>query len=273
MSSPSTSLSTVLLHLDGSTRTSARTQLAQHLALAFGARVIGQYSVTPSMLRYPMAMEGAAESFDLLARHDHECRERPRAAFENTCAGSPRVSWSDLRTDGFDDFAQAALTTDLVVVGQRSADDPAAAETLPDFVSLLVIETGRPVLVVPYAGAFASVGQRVLVAWKPTRESARAVSAALPWLERAEDVDVACASEDGPAILAWLDAHGVAAVRHDSSGPDGEAGERLLSLAADCGADLLVMGCYGHSRAREWVLGGATRTVLHAMTLPVLMVH
>ena len=78
---------------------------------------------------------------------------------------------------------------------------------------------------------------------------------------------------EGGDIKAFLSAHGVNATTHFGGAQDADAGGRLLSMSFDLGSDLLVMGCYGHSRTREWVLGGASRTVLTAMTLPVLMVH
>jgi nucleotide-binding universal stress UspA family protein len=107
------------------------------------------------------------------------------------------------------------------------------------------------------------------------------VRAALPWLARARQVHLAVespAAEGGPwpgaaQLQAWLSLHGVTAEMRSHSVGRTTPGEFLLSLAADVGADLLVMGCFGHSRARELVLGGASRSVLSAMTLPVLMAH
>ena len=131
-------------------------------------------------------------------------------------------------------------------------------------------------------------GRRVLVAWKPAREAARALATALPLLKQAEHVEVAHWRESGEAHTAlpadephttpaaledWLQAHGVRA-RHTQQGDThADIGEQLLSLAAHVDADLLVMGCYGRSRTREWLLGGATRTVLQSMTVPVWMAH
>jgi nucleotide-binding universal stress UspA family protein len=133
----------------------------------------------------------------------------------------------------------------------------------------------------PYVGAGPTVGQTALIAWKPTAESARAVTAALPLLQRAQKVYVAVWDEatqpDAPppavAIEPYLRSHGIAPIVHRGGRPHHDLGDLLLSLAADLQADLLVMGCYGRSRAREWLLGGVTRSVLQSMTLPVLMSH
>jgi nucleotide-binding universal stress UspA family protein len=170
-------------------------------------------------------------------------------------------------------------------MGQHDPDDALAWGVPGDFVASVVIASGRPALVMPNTGDYPAVGRRVLVAWKPTREAARALSAALPMLQSAQAVDVALWSEpsddlDGSQGAArdvwledWLQAHGVQVqMLHQGSNGRG-VGDLLLSLAADRGSDLLVMGCYGHARAREWLLGGVTQRVLESMTLPVLMAH
>jgi nucleotide-binding universal stress UspA family protein len=122
-------------------------------------------------------------------------------------------------------------------------------------------------------GEFETLGRDVLVAWKPTPEAARAVQAALPLLHAARQVHVAAWGDDPREIERLLLLHGIDARYHREPAADAHVGELLLSRAADLSADLLVMGCYGHSRTRELVLGGASRRVLQSMTLPVLMCH
>ncbi|MBA3623067.1 MAG: universal stress protein [Methylibium sp.] len=267
----------ILLHLDGSARTAERVQVAQHLAETFNAQVTGLYGAMPALQRYPLAVEGSAATVAKMADLDADGREAAKAAFVVASAGSPRLKWSESNSDAFRDFTRRAFYADLMILGQRNPDDPAAGELPADFVPSLLVDSGRPALVLPYAGAIAPIGRTALVAWKETREAARAMSAALPWLRRAEQVHVVC-YDDEPAIALhsleeYLTAQGVAATLHRAGPEQGSVGENLLSRAADLEADLLVMGCYGHSRAREWVLGGATRTVLRSMTVPVLMVH
>jgi nucleotide-binding universal stress UspA family protein len=171
-----------------------------------------------------------------------------------------------------------------MVLGQNDSSDPASAGVPPDFVESVLADSGKPALVLPYAsaeGAASTVGKTVVIAWKPTREAARAVTAALPLLQRASIVHIqSWAVEDddveGSQLTFdnYLKLHGIQATWHREAGQEPEStGDALLSRCFDLQADLLVMGCYGHSRAREWVLGGATRTVLHSMTLPVLMSH
>jgi nucleotide-binding universal stress UspA family protein len=152
------------------------------------------------------------------------------------------------------------------------------------------------VLVVPYAGlpqpasGQAGPARRIMVAWNASKEAARAVHEALPLLRRAERVQIAVLDADsqrallgeppGADLLHYLARHGVEAdilVRQAQRAgllkrPTG-TGEALLSLVAEENCDLLVLGAYGHSRFRETLLGGVTRTVLEAMTVPVLMAH
>ncbi|WP_332745021.1 universal stress protein [Hydrogenophaga sp.] len=267
----------ILLHLDSSARTPERIKLARQLADDVGAEVTGQPCLLTALMRYPFAMEGAGAAVATMQELDREVIDKIRKLFHQLAGGHGRLHWAEPQADGPWGFARQALYADLMILGQRDADDPAAAELPSDFVSSAVLDSGRPALILPYTGAIGTVGRTVLVAWKETRTSARALSAALPWLQRAGQVHAVGFGEDVDAPLlslqAYLRAHGVELRTHAGGPEDSDVGERLLSMAADVGADLLVMGCYGHGRTREWVLGGATRTVLASMTLPVLMSH
>jgi nucleotide-binding universal stress UspA family protein len=136
---------------------------------------------------------------------------------------------------------------------------------------------------VPHAGHTGSIGRRVLIGWNGSPEAARAVHDALPLMVGAEAVTVVTidpeggpgANEEGPGadIARHLARHGLPVMVRRVTGPAAAAGDLLLNEAADLGADLIVMGAFGHSRLREFVLGGATRTLLAQMTAPVLMAH
>ena len=153
---------------------------------------------------------------------------------------------------------------------------------MPDFPEYVVINSGRPVLIVPYAGRFDTFGKRVLVAWDASISATRAVTAALPLLRRADAVEIVVFNADvqddahgeqpGADIALYLARHDVKVnvVRQNSKIDIGNA---LLSMTNDLNSDLMVMGGYGHSRFREILLGGVTRTVLESMTVPVLMAH
>lgn len=260
-----------------------RLAVAQALARQHGAELTALYGVMPTLMATPWSGgEGMAAAIELMSEVDQIQRVRARAVFEQALAQGP-LRWVDSADAPLPQFLrERALYADLVVMGQHDASDMQTGALPSDLVPALISDGGKPTLVLPYAGNFDALTSKVLVAWKPTREAARAVSAALPWLRQAQQVHLAWRPEDDTPLLAplaalehWLRLQGVGATMttHTLNAGDIGVGDALLSLAADTSAALLVMGCFGHSRAREWVLGGATRTVLGAMTLPVLMTH
>jgi nucleotide-binding universal stress UspA family protein len=192
------------------------------------------------------------------------------------------AEWREIPEGPDADPALHARYADLAILGQLDPEraEPDLIRPRPDQVALA---SGRPVLIVPYAGHFDNAGRRVLIAWNATREAARSVSDAMPLLTSAELVTVLTIDpREGPHghgeipgadIALHLARHGVKAEIERTVSAGLPVGEVLLSRAADLGADLIVMGAYGHSRAREMLLGGATRSVLRSMTVPVLMSH
>jgi len=173
-----------------------------------------------------------------------------------------------------------AETADLVIVGQHQPDAPARAEIRPEEI---VVACGRPLLVVPYAGTFASVGKRVLIAWDGTREATRAVHDALPLIAGADAVTVVSVAgresdfeRRHPSLerlVRHLARHGLTVRGEEDVGAGIKVSDLLLSRANDLEADLIVAGAYHHSRFREAVLGGVSRELLDHMTVPVLMSH
>ena len=168
---------------------------------------------------------------------------------------------------------------DLIMAGQTDPDWDQSP--LLDFPERLALESGRPVLVIPYAGRYPRIGRNVVIAWKAGRESARAVFDALPLLQGAENVhileikgrgDESSMSPD-TSIAASLARHGIKPTIRTSVAPDTSVGDEILSRTSDLDADLLVMGAYGHSRMRELVFGGATRHIARHMTVPTLFSH
>ena len=275
-------LQSLLVHVDAGPHAEARIRVARSLADRSGASVTACYAATPLIARMSIGIDGmtAASVFGQLDEIDRSRRNLALARIEQlrTEPGAP-LEWQEARgMEPIRSLARRALYADLLVLGQH---DPSIEDCgIPaDFVESVVIQSGIPALVVPYIRAQQTVGTRVLVAWKETASTARALRAALPLLDRAEEVHVVSwgAEEDsgvGPgAVTAFLQQHGIESRLNFSAEQPSQVGERLLSMAADVSADLLVMGCYGHSRARELVLGGATRSILASMTLPVLMAH
>lgn len=179
-----------------------------------------------------------------------------------------------------EDLAALARTADLVVFGQPSPDYRLPTGFQPED---LILASGCPGLVVPYAGDFPAIGRRVLVAWDGTREAARALRDALPLLCKAEAVTVMTVREreasfeaDAPLlarVVAHLQRHGIAARSEEILRGDLPISDVLLSRAADLDADLIVAGAYHHSQIRESLFGGVSRDLLDHMTVPVLMSH
>jgi len=175
-------------------------------------------------------------------------------------------------------FAQIARRFDLAVVGQAQREGGASDDLV---VEGALFESGRPLVVVPYIQRRGLTLERVLACWDGGRTAARAVGDAMPFLERAKAVDIVIVAEErksgdevnGANMSEHLARHGVrASVKRIAKG-DLAIEDVLLSYAADSGADFMVMGGYGHSRLREFILGGVTRGILASMTVPVLMSH
>lgn len=277
-----TTLTQLLVHLDASPQAAQRLEAACRIGQAHGAAVTGLYAVTPSFVALPFAPEVGPGVAAALREMDDELRTRARAAFDRVLAKpGMQAAWAEVGDDPvMSVFAQQALYADLLVLGQHDPASTPATGVPVDFVESVLVASGKPALILPYIDVPSSIGDTVVLAWKPTREAARAVSAALPLLQRAGRVHVLSWSGADEAVSGqrldldrYLKLHGVEATWHRETGEPELLGELLLSRAFDLEADLLVMGCYGHSRAREWVLGGTSRTVLRSMTLPVLMAH
>ena len=185
--------------------------------------------------------------------------------------------------DGYVDarLAVHARYADLTVLGQPDPGQPFFASADPT--ATMALSTGRPILVVPHVGAPAEPAETIMLCWNASRESARAASDALPLLRAAAKVIVLCVdprssahghgAEPGADAAAWLSRHGVKVAVQRDVAADSDVGNVILSRAADLDVGLIVMGLYGHSRLRETVLGGASRTLLSSMTVPLFVSH
>jgi nucleotide-binding universal stress UspA family protein len=272
---------TILVHLDRSPRRSERMEFAFALAERHDAHLVGVFALSPVHVPSYALAEGASAVITEQNRQRAQTAREAEAAFRAATAryAGVKAEWRASEADALDTVRTSARYADLVIVGQRESHFDAGL--VPEFVDELVLSAGRPVLVVPYAGHFPSVGTRAMVAWNGSAEAARAASDALPLLARAQSVDTVVfetrrsgggeAEDPGADAALWLARHGVKARASKYYSPGVDIGSQILSHAADTSADLIVMGAYGHSRIRELVLGGATRTILESMTAPVLM--
>jgi nucleotide-binding universal stress UspA family protein len=278
------SYKSILVQVDHTKANATRVDAAIALALRHEAHLTGLYlMVEPSGASFARgylppevlanaAAQATAQANDKLAQFS-AAAQRNLVPFETRIDQGFDVELTDI-------FSMHARYADLVVLGQEDPDDPALGRHLPE---QLVLASGRPVLLIPYIGAGATMGERVVVAWDASREAARAVSDAMPLLERASSVvvvtinpkqrDFGHGEMPGADIALHLSRHGIKVEVQRIENREMDVGNALLSHLAGESADLLIMGGYGHSRLREIVLGGATRTVLGDMTVPVLMSH
>lgn len=199
---------------------------------------------------------------------------RARSAFDRLCAPlGPQVAWQERTGREPELVAAAGRFADLTVIGRASdsGDGPMAAT-----LDAALFETGRPVLLAP-PGAQAGF-LHIAVAWDGSAQASRAVGAGLPFMRRARQVTLlAAAGGDSLApverLQPFLERHDIRAVIEGFAPGSLSLGRALLAETQRIGADLLVMGAYGHSRLREMIFGGATREVLAESTAPVLMAH
>jgi len=276
---------TLLLYLDDDGRAPARLEFAARLARRFASHVVGLSCHRP--VPYVPATPPGILGLDSLTIELAQARDRAKTreqAFRTQCDALELPSF-EAQVDDDDEPGRAIVLrgahADLAILGQP---DPADADhaVRRRIVEDVLAHAGRPTLVLPYAGRFERAADVVLVAWDGSAQCARATADALPLLAAARvhlvkfDPLLGPGTAADPAALEpalrWLARHGVQA-SGSVLAKSGNVGEALLSHAADLGADLLVMGAWSHARWQERLIGGATRTVLESMTLPVLFAH
>jgi nucleotide-binding universal stress UspA family protein len=274
----------IVVRLDTSEHAHPRLELALSLARRFDAHLTGMYSFFTPDPRLLFVMAGSADYYE-----SHEpLRAERRAALERLFHAElsrANVSGEWIAVDQYPHHTVPNLgrCADLIVAGQDDPNDPEAYAG-DHFTENLVMSVGLPVLLVPYTGEHASPGQHIMVAWDGSREATRAAHDALPFMHHAARTTIVTVNGtknhpfrnrvSGADIAAVIARHGVnVEVAVIEAGAGTSTGDALLSKVADIGADLLVMGAYGHARWHELIMGGTTRTILSSMTVPVLMSH
>lgn len=269
-------LADILVHVDGTPNCRSRLEVAIRLAQQHRASLTGLYVITHQY--YQPRQQPSVQR----AARDAEKLFTELTASAGVDAHWQCADWSVIGVSVSEIINHHSHYTDLVVVGQT--DPGAAGKGAPtDLPERLVLGAGRPVLVVPYAGSFPAVGEKVLVAWKAGRESTRAVNDALPLLKGARQVNLLAvnSSEDYgddseslcSNICSHLARHGVAAHADTALAATASVGDTLLNRACEEGFDLLVMGAYAHTPQGTLVLGAVAKHLLSDMTVPVLMSH
>jgi nucleotide-binding universal stress UspA family protein len=280
-------LKDILVHLDITPRCAVRMEIAARLAAQNGAHLTGLHVIDIPSANYfygaamPFVPANPEEIVDRIRSEAMAAAAPLETAFRECLSRSGiQGEWRLVEGAPPATVALHARYCDLTIVGQPNPDEPQDADAVT---VTTVMTSGRPVLAVPFVGEFPTIGEHVLVAWNASREAARALNDALPLLTGAKQVTVLAINPqrgvaghgDVPAadIALHLARHGLKAEAAHTVARDIADGEALLSYAADIGADLIVAGAYGHSRAREMVFGGVTRTLIAEMTAPVLLSH
>jgi nucleotide-binding universal stress UspA family protein len=271
----------IMVHADDDAHFDKRLRYGLDLATRLGASLQAVFARTPAAL--PPALEGGfvADFMDAQNAYNDKAESGARALFDAAVMGAKiATEWTVDSGPRSAVLARRSREADLAIVGQPDPNETAGAADY-DLPADLLMESGRPVLVHPYAGNFDADVKSALVAWYPGREASRAVYDALPLLL---GVEVHVLSINMPAgkqatdasandIAKWLGRHGIEADSDDIHTDELSASDMLLSRASDLGAKLIVMGGYSHSRFREMILGGVTHDILKHMTAPVLMSH
>ncbi len=277
------SYKTILVYLSDTRRAEAILEPAVQLAARNNAHLIGLhvYATVPAP---PIPLPYGGDVVKAVAAAQQKETEDVANIFSRVTASQPFVAeWRAVKGPHVDPTSAVldhSRGADLVIAGQTDPDwEPSP---LADVAEHLALSSGRPVLVVPYVGRYPSIGRNVVISWKATRESARAAFDALPLLQQAEHVQILEIDEKTPrregasvdsTIAVALARHGIKPTVRTSIAGDISVGDEILSRLADMGADLLVMGAYGHSRMRELVFGGVTRHIAKHMTVPTLFSH
>jgi len=278
----------LLVHLDSSRQGAQRLAYAVEWAARDHAHLTGLYTLdlVPALAELARAYPGRIEQFETYLRMHAAEIERAKEVgddFRRALLGADvEGQWRFVEGDPASTVALHARYADLTIVGQTDPADPGTGTNrfIPE---KTLLSAGRPLVIVPYAGQFRSIGRRVVVGWKPTREAARALADALPIIEQAENVTILTVNPDRGAdaelgipvadIALHLARHGARVEARTTVADHIATGDVLLNEVADRGADLLVIGGYGHPRLRETMFGGVTRHILESMTVPVLMSH
>jgi nucleotide-binding universal stress UspA family protein len=273
---------TLLVPVDGRSKSTRSLELAYRIAGMFDSHLVGLFVKPTAYIPSSVRGEGAEKLLqELQQRVAEEAVREARARFESVQkpAAMERVEWRTAESPRAEAVALHARYADLVIVNQT---DPESVDAT-HFADAVLLSVGRPVLLVPYAGEIKRFAESVLICWNASREASRAVTDALPLLKRAANVTVMSVDgfptgsghgeSPGADIALYLARHGIKAEVSRTAAGSLDIGSVILSRAFDMSADLIVMGAYGHSRVREIVLGGATRTLLQSMTVPVLMSH
>lgn len=273
---PSASLAyaSIMVAMELEASAERRAKLAADLADRFSSRLIGvaaQEIVSPLYFETPAAE--VTSIIELEERQAAQQMARAESTFRRVAGTRERVEWRQALKFPVDHILAQARAADLIIVGRPRHDQRPGPMSVDS--GSLVMDAGRPVLFVPPQTDHLSA-KRIVIGWKDSREARRAVWDSLPFLKAAEDVAIVAIDgghDEANDVSAHLGCHGVSSRVYKRPAPAGSIADELVRIAQQEGADLIVCGAYGHSRAREWVFGGVTHDLLDHSPLCCLMSH
>jgi len=264
----------ILVHLDNSSASIVRLDLAVAYALKHGARLRGLYMITH--LFYEPRTDG----------ENTDSEKAEQMFISKTSEAGIIAEWlfldcSVMGSNIYDLITMQAYYTDLVIIGQANFSAPVI--NIPtDLVERVVLSCGRPVLIVPYSGIFKTAGERIMVAWKAGRESIRSVNDSLPHMKKALFIDIVAGSDrinsdtidhTLQAISIFLQKHGIKSSHESINAGNFPIGDLLLNNICEKKIDMLVMGAFAPNRIGKLEMSPVARHVLTHLTAPVLMSH
>lgn len=278
------SYKTIAVYLAQPNSVSSIMKVALPLAESFDAHLTGVH-VSPGVpVMGTIGAQVPPEIIEQYINFMHEDAKAIEASFRKTVKGSKiQTEWrghddTSSSSDMLHSITEQTRCVDLVIMGQNDSE-----QRVGELAADIILGSGRPVLTIPKEGSFGDLSGQIVVGWDGSREAARAAYDALPLLKRAKGVAIVTISEDGKTtdvlgkggadLARTLSRHGVKAEAVTLEKRSGSVGDTLLAFTSEQDGDLLVMGCYSHSRLRERLFGGATQHLLQNMIVPVLMSH
>lgn len=271
----------IVVHMDSSPAAPERLDYAIRLAQAHEAHLAAIYVVAVAPIHQYTEADLGPELIEAHDRFMRESAEEAKGQFDEKIGRAGiAAEWRQVEGAVPEMLVLSARYADLAVVGQRMPGrlDAGAAPELPDHV---VLDVGRPAIVVPHAGAPDTVGKRILLAWNASRAAARATNDAMPLLQAADEVRIMVINAEkgimahgempGADIGTHLARHGVKGEVVEVTADRGTVGDELIDQCGQFNADMMAIGSYGSFRLRELVFGGTTRRILERMTVPVFM--
>ncbi len=272
----------VVVNLTGGHPQDFASDYAISIGAVFGAHVAGIGFIYEPVIPGSMLGGIPTDLIEVQREENSKAAKEAIARFEAAAKAanlSAETRMVDASVAGAADlFGRIARRFDVAVVGQARREQGASEELL---IEGALFGSGRPVIIVPYVQKQGLKLDRIIICWDGSRPAARAIADAMPFLERAKAIEIVVVTGErdksgeitGKNMRRHLGRHGITVEIKHITGAGSDVPNTILSHAADSGTDFMVLGGYGHSRLREFILGGVTRSIMRSMTVPVLMSH